>query len=484
MNTPNHVKMLTHGKLPMLTPDHIDRRSLLKGVTLGAGGVLMAPLLQKVAAAAEGNVATPKRVIFIVFDNGFREIDGTLPEGVPLESDELRQIPLKGLKLPLDLEPFAPFRDRMTILHGLRGNNAVDHGGYFAALSGISGNKHSALGISIDAAIAQALPAVFPLLGLGAANGGPTTAYCSSAWAAGKPIPMQCQPEMAYESLFGSVGATRNEFATQKNLLDFVTTDVQRVRAEIAGPERELLEAHLEALESLSQRNGQLAEQFRNGTLNEHAPKLPEKMRLFTEKAAAQCDIATAALVAGLTNVVTISSGLGGIMSSYTGISTHNGHGLGHGGVDQDLPLKRPFEALSHYHNYLARQAARMLTKLQETKEGTGTMLDNTLLVFMSDSANQQHSWKGGNWPFVLVGNLGGKLKTGQFVSYPVKAQAAGGDGGNQTFGTAYGANPYTNALYSTLLTAVGKPCDAFNRSPSSSEANEVHASLPELINT
>jgi len=461
-----------------------DRRSLLKGATLGTGGLLFAPLLQKVAAAAEGKVAAPKRVIFLVFDNGFREIDGTLPEGVPLESDKLRQIPLKGLKLPLDIEPFAPFQDRMTILHGLRGNNAVDHGGYFAALSGIPGNKHSALGISIDAALAQALPSVFPLLGLGAANGGPTTAYCSSAWAAGKPIAMQCQPEMAYESLFGSVGATRNDFATRKNLLDFVTGDVQRVRTEIAGPERELLEAHLEALESLSKRNGQLSDQYQNGTLNKHAPKLPAKMSLFTEIAAAQVDIATAALVAGLTNVVTISSGLGGLMGKYSGICNGDGHGLGHGGVDKDLPFKRPFEPLSHYHNYLAKQAARMLTKLQETKEGTGTMFDNTLFVFMSDSANQQHSWKGANWPVVLVGNLGGKLKTGQFVSYPVKAQAAGGDGGNQTFGTAYGTNPYTNALYATLLTAVGKPCDAFNRSPSSSEAKEVHAPLPELLNS
>ncbi len=156
-----------------------DRRSFLKGVSLGAGGILLAPLLQKIAAAADGNVTPPKRVIFFVFDNGFREIDGTLPEGVPLESNELRQIPLKGLKLPLDIEPFAPFQDRMTILHGLRGNNAVDHGGYFAALAGIPGNKHSALGVSIDAAIAQALPSVFPLLALGVSSNGPTTAYCS-----------------------------------------------------------------------------------------------------------------------------------------------------------------------------------------------------------------------------------------------------------------------------------------------------------------
>ena len=476
MNTPDNTPK-------MVPPDQLDRRTALKGVTLGAGSLVMAPLLQKVAAAAEGKAATPKRVIFIVFDNGFREIDGTLPEGVPLESDKLRQVPLKGLKLPLDIEPFAPFRDRLTILHGLRGNNAVDHGGYFAALSGIPGNKHSALGTSIDAALAQALPAVFPLLGLGVSSGGPTTAYCSSAWAAGKPIAMQCQPEMAYESLFGSVGAKRNDFATRKNLLDFVSTDVKRLQTDIAGPERDLLEAHLEALESLSKRNGQLSEQYQNGTLNKHAPKLPEKMGLVTEIAAAQCDIAAAALAAGLTNVVTISSGLGGLMGKYSGICNGDGHGLGHGGVDKDLPLKRKFEPLSHYHNYLASQAARMLTKLQETKEGTGTMLDNTLLVFMSDSANQQHSWKNANWPIVLVGDLGGKLKTGQFVSYPVKAQRAGGDGGGEVFGTAFGTNPLTNALYATLLTAVGKPCDAFNRSPSSSEAKEVHAPLPELLN-
>ena len=459
-----------------------DRRSFLKGVSLGTGGLLLAPLLQKIAAAADGNVTPPKRVIFIVFDNGFREIDGTLPEGVPLESNELRQIPLKGLKLPLDIEPFAPFQDRMTILHGLRGNNAVDHGGFFTALSGIPGNKHSALGVSIDAAIAQALPSVFPLLGLGVSSNGPTTAYCSSAWGPGKPIAMQCRPEMAYESLFGSVGATRDDFATRKNLLDFLGNDVRRVRAEIAGPERELLEAHVEALESLSKRNGQLSDQFQNGTLNKNAPKLSDKMGTVAEIAAAQCDIAAAALVAGLTNVVTISSGLGTFMGHYTGIpglaGAVSGHGAGHGDL---FGLKRPFEPLSHYHNDLAKQAARLLTKLQDTKEGTGTMLDNTLLVFMSDSANQQHSWKNANWPVVLVGNLGGKLKSGQFLSYPVRS--ADGQYGNQTFGMTHATNPYTNALYATLLHAIGKPCDAFNR-PAASLEPALYGPLGELLKT
>jgi hypothetical protein len=287
---------------------------------------------------------------------------------------------------------------------------------------------------------------------------------------------------MAYESLFGSVGATRDDFATRRNLLDFLGNDVRRVRAEIAGPERELLEAHVEALESLSKRNGQLSDQFQNGTLNKNAPKLSDKMGTVAEIAAAQCDIAAAALVAGLTNVVTISSGLGTFMGHYTGIpglaGAVSGHGAGHGDL---FGLKRPFEPLSHYHNYLAKQAARLLTKLQDTKEGTGTMLDNTLLVFMSDSANQQHSWKNANWPVVLVGNLGGKLKSGQFLSYPVRS--ADGQYGNQTFGMTHATNPYTNALYATLLHAIGKPCDAFNR-PAASLEPALYGPLGELLKT
>jgi len=84
----------------------------------------------------------------------------------------------------------------------------------------------------------------------------------------------------------------------------------------------------------------------------------------------------------------------------------------------------------------------------------------------------------------VLVGNLGGTLRTGEFVSYPVAAQAAGGDGGNQTFGTAHRTNPVINALYATLLNAVGRPCDAFNRPASSLEPARTYGPLPEILNS
>jgi len=444
-----------------------DRRSFLKGVSLGTGGLLLAPLLQKVAAAADGNVTPPKRLIFFVFDNGFKD-DGAVPVGTDLVSDKTRQFSLKGHKLPLDIEPFAPFQDRITLLHGLRSHTAVDHGGFFAALSGSAGNKHTPQAESIDAAIAKIAPGVFPLLHLGI--GGGTTAYCCSAWGKNRPIAALCRPELAYESLFGNVGATRNDFAARKNLLDFVTDDVRQLKSEIVGPERELVDSHLDAIESLSKRDGLLANKFDTGALKKHAPKL-EPARTMTETVAAQCDIAAAALLAGLTNVVTITAGLCSIPANYSGISDVHPHGIGHG----------LFDVLSKYHNYLATQAARMLTKLQETKEGTGTMLDNTLLVFMSDSANQQHSWKGANWPFVLVGNLGGKLKSGQFLSYPVSKRHTHYVDGKE-MGKAGDANPAINALYCTLLHAFGAPRDTFNRSPSAPDAPALYGPLAELL--
>jgi hypothetical protein len=445
-----------------------DRRSFLKGVSLGTGGLLLAPLLQKIAAAADGNVTPPKRLIFFVFDNGFKD-DGAVPVGTDLVSDKTRQFSLKGHKLPLDIEPFAPFQDRMTLLHGLRSHTAVDHGGFFAALSGSAGQKQTPQAESIDAAIAKIAPGVFPLLHLGI---GPhvTTAYCCSAWGKNRPIAALCRPELAYESLFGNVGATRNDFAARKNLLDFVTDDVRQLKSEIAGPERELVDSHLEAIESLSKRDGLLAGKFDTGALKKHAPKL-EPPRTMTETVAAQCDIAAAALLAGLTNVVTITAGLCNVPISYSGISDESPHAIGHG----------KFDILSKYHNFLATQAARMLTKLQETKEGTGTMLDNTLLVFMSDSANQQHSWKGANWPFVLVGNLGGKLKSGQFLSYPVSKRETW-DAQGQLMGAAAASNPAINALYCTLLHAVGAPRDTFNRSLSAPDAPALYGPLAELL--
>ena len=73
--------------------------------------------------------------------------------------------------------------------------------------------------------------------------------------------------------------------------------------------------------------------------------------------------------------------------------------------------------------------------------EGNGTMMDNTLIVYGSNNGNKQHT-NGENWPFVLLGNGGGRFKTGQYTHV---------------------AGRPLNDLYATFLHGIGKPVDRFN---------------------
>lgn len=465
----------------------LNRRHLLKGVTAGAAGYLFTPLLQTFANQAAGRYQVPRRVIFVLFDNGFYE-SACQPAGIPLGGDQLRQVALTDHALPHDIEPFTPFKERMTIVQGLRGSHlSPNHGGGFGALSGLSGGVgedkfRRVVGESIDAAVARAVPSVFPILVLGVAAGrdaGPATALCSSAWGAGRPIAAQCRPELAYESLFGAIGADRNDFAIRRNLLDFVAQDARALRSRLAGPEREQLDYHLEAIESLSRRDGQLAQMHDGGTLRRHAPRPPAATQRMTDIAAAHCDLAAAALITGLTNVVTLTSGLCRLGTSYSGISNTGTHSLGHNNFDPETNVNGRV-VLSRYRRYLAEQVAGLLRKLQAVREGDGTMLDNTVLVFTSDSANRQHT-AGENWPFVLIGNLGGRLRTNQFVGYPLRARGAD-TGAWDVHGSAPASNPMINALYCTLLHAMGQPRDTFNLASSSRDDARKYQALPELL--
>ena len=260
----------------------INRRTLLQQFSAGAGGMLLTPFLQKLDAQERGTYRTPKRVVFVLFGNGFPEF-GSVPTGVSLEVQKTKQIPLEKKDLPFDIEPFKPYKDRLAIVHGLRGGRVMPyHGGGFGALSGLfngAGTERftKVAGESIDAAIARKLPGIFPILNLGIDPGSASTQahYCSSAWGPGRPIASQCRPELAYQSLFGSIGATKNDFASRRNLLDLMSGDIKRLEPNLTGLEREQLGHHLAALESLSKREANLSQMHESGKLAKSAPKMP-----------------------------------------------------------------------------------------------------------------------------------------------------------------------------------------------------------------
>ena len=60
---------------------------------------------------------------------------------------------------------------------------------------------------------------------------------------------------------------------------------------------------------------------------------------------------------------------------------------------------------------------AKLAAKLEAVPEGEGTMLDNTLIVMLSESGGAHHCHFG-TFPFVTLGGLGGALQTGKYIQY------------------------------------------------------------------
>jgi len=165
-----------------------------------------------------------------------------------------------------------------------------------------------------------------------------------------------------------------------------------------------------------------------------------------TDRLDAMFDIGAASLICGLTNVLTLSSAAGirdfDIMFAGLGLNIGK-HGIGHGGSYQGKTWAELYDMIRRYHFTLI---AGLMQKLERVREGDGTMLDNTVIVYLSDGAEAHHSrcWE---WPMVVIGNLGGRLRAGRYLDYPGYGQR----------------NHRTTAnMYLTLLHAAGDNRETF----------------------
>jgi len=300
---------------------------------------------------------------------------------------------------------------------------------------------------TIDSAVSEALPGTFRHVAIGYGGGEDPMSYAYSASAPGRAVPTITSPDLAFKALFGSVadGAGRQAFDRRTNLLDFMADDVRRSRAALAGEERQKFDRYLEAFGALRDRQRELV--AKEQELKRSAPKLGEKQTtsMASLTVEAQFETAGAALVAGLTNCVTLTSGGGGQrFGKFPEFGLPDLHGVGHGNAYGRASSEECFVELRKFHT---KQIAGLCAKLQATPEGDGTMLDNTLIVYLSDSGEGHHPSLY-EWPVVLIGNLGGRLKTsGRYLQFP-----------------AYKTKDHktTASLFCTLLHAVGKPRDKF----------------------
>lgn len=412
----------------------MKRRQFLQSVSLGAGGTLLAPVLRQVQAQADG-ASPPLRFVFVLESNG-RLPRFMQPSGIEwsegqfhtrIDTKRDQAIAAENV-LPKGLAPLEPYKDRVTVMQGLSGkiSDGGGHSANFGALGCCPGKApdgtYTPLTQTIDAALGQTLPAVFPQLVLGIVKDPLLSmVYNCSAVGEGRPLPTICHPELAYGAVFGSVaeGSARQQFNSDRNLLDFMVDDVRRAESRLAGSEREKFQRHLEAFEALRSQQSRLNEL--EHTLREHAPVYSNKYKsdIETDRLDAHFDLGAAALIGGLTNVLTIASGVGQDHMSVTfrglGVDVAK-HELGHGTKDKGRDANDVLDMIRGYH---AELIVRLMNKLAAVPEAGGSMLDNTLIFFTSDAGNTHHPGFD-QWPLLMIGNLGGRLKAGgRFLGYP-----------------------------------------------------------------
>ena len=405
----------------------------------GVGAAFGSTILPRTARAATNTKGAPKRVIFFLQNQGFDPATC-----VPKELG--KSASLSGVTLPEPISALEPYKDKINIITGLHGRHtSPSHSAYFGALGGYRGGIGVPPGgATIDHVISKLLPqTIMPHLRIGMDAlenmiSRPTLATLSAS-GPGKPLFMHSNPQNLYQLLFGGIasGDVKKRYEARSKVFSRVEQLAGRGSKTLPLGDRQRYGSYVDGFRDINGLRERLAGV--SDKLKKFAPKYDQKFlkpKFETDWHDSLLDISIAALQSGLTNVLTIGSGRGEIFGSWKGLGVAQaGHNLGH--------MKQPNNPIwIKIRQYNCQMLVKLMKALESMPEGDGTMMDNTLIVYTSNNADRQHT-SGANWPVILLGNCSGHIKTGQYTRLD-------------------GRRPI-NALYTTLLHAIGAPRDRFN---------------------
>jgi hypothetical protein len=434
------------------------RRHFLKNVSLGGASFAMAPFLRSVEGQSSGDL--PKRFVFVVKSSGIDKYN-LVPDGIEnhyvspnggsklgnkaRRPGPLVDLPLAGHPLPDKLAALNEFKDRLTIIQSLSGEGfSGDHTAGFGALS-CHNSERVAVAPTIDCLLGQKLsPGPYPMYGLATngrlLEGGSSVAesYCYpnlSAYKSGMAVPFQASPRKAFLDLFGASAATPKELegklALNGKLMDFLTDDAKRVKKQLSGDDRERFELYLQSFENIQEIEKKKA--ALTGRIKQFAPQPTDRYDSTKPKHRIESyfELAGSALVTGLTNVVTIRPDTLGVQYTELGIN-NSVHALGHLQEEKATNGMTGHEARATVEKLHLNGIKELAHKLDRMPEGDGTMLDNTLIVYMSCAGGDHHGGQS-DWPFLLLGGMAGKLRMGRYLEFPKY-----GESGHRTIGNLY----------------------------------------------
>ena len=407
----------------------ITRRTALRG--FGAALALpwleaMAPA-QSISRAAEAATGLPKRMAYFYVPNGV-----VMPNWTPEAEGSI-------FTLPSSLSPLSPFQDDFLVLTGLTQDNAYAHGDgpgdHARALACFLTGTHPrktdganiAAGTSVDQIVARKvgqytrLPSlelgIDPSAQAGSCDSGYSCAYSSNiSWSSETtPVAKETNPRLAFERIFGRAGSTggqkaNNHRSYRSSILDTVADDARRLRNRLGSTDGRKLDEYLAGVREIERRIDLASQPVEAPDGYDRPTGVPSD---FGEHARLMMDMIALAFQADVTRVATFVLANEGSNRSYGDLGVPDGHHeISHHGRDEAKLAK-----LSKINTFHIEQFAYLLGKLKGMKEGDGSVLDQSMLVYGSgigDGDRHNHN----DLPVLLAGRGGGSIQPGRHVKF------------------------------------------------------------------
>jgi len=351
-------------------------------------------------------------------------------------------------ELPFNWKPLEPFAKQSVILSGLHSRSAepppgvtgADHWVAAAFMCGVKPRKTAGAdvycGATIDQIIAQKIGRenLMPSMQLAVEDPGANSSNCGEgysctytntiSWASPtSPLPMELNPQVVFERMFGDGSTAEQRAARRKrdqSILDSLRGSLNRLRGDVSAPDRVRLDEYAENVREIERR---LEIAMKASTVAPENLEVPVGVpQTFDEHIKLQFDLLALAFQADITRVGTLlfARDLTGRTYPESEAPTSGFHGVSHHGEDP-----RRIADLAKINQYHVKMVAYLAERLAKTQDGDGTLLDQSLVLYGSNMGNSnQHVHY--DVPHVLVGGLNGKVKGGRHLAYPTKQVPTG----------------------------------------------------------
>jgi len=386
-----------------------SRRALLR--RLGASAAML-PLLHSERARAATASGFPKRLITIAWSNGVAQPKFFPPGDDPTQSDILT--------------PMAPYKAKVLLPCGLDMKVMLDdnrtydgHYSYPTLFTGtyknIGGQNGAATGPSLDQvvsdAVAKQVNLPVPLLNV-TVNGRPT-----SMGAGGQKNTAETDAARLYNTLFASrtMPAPQLDLVRlrRKSVIDYLNQELSGFGAKLGTDDRSKVAAHLDSIRKLElELSASAAPAACTGTSPGATPDYQTKMKAFSDLVAmaVRCDLTRSVSLVWADDAGSGPSTMPflGFNDGSTGMGLGEVHAIAHqGSAAYDKKIK--------IDTWYMTQLAYLSKALNDSMEGGGTTLDNSVIVMGNDMTEGSFHTVSGI-PFILVGSAGGALRTGRTV--------------------------------------------------------------------